>query len=199
MFSAMTPANLAALAGATPATRDRWLAHAALLAKWNRTHNLTSLAEAEWAEKHFLDSWWVAPLARGGALIDVGSGGGFPGLVLLAAEPERRAVFFEKVEKKRAFLRTAIAALGYTNASVSPAVFPPHEWPGPAVFVSRATWAPADWLATATTIARGGDAIVTQSAAEPPPAAPPGWARVTVAEHVLPSGAPRSVARYEKD
>ena len=191
--------QLGALIAAPRETLDRLQAHAALLAKWNRTHNLTSLAESQWAETHFLDSWWVVPLASGGTLIDVGSGGGFPGLVLLAADPHRRAVFFEKVEKKRAFLRTAIAALGYVNASVSPTIFPPASWPGPAVFVSRATWAPAEWLANAAAVARAGDAVVTQSAAEPPPQAPPGWVRATVAEHVLPiSGAPRTLARFEK-
>ena len=199
MTAVMSHAHLKSLILAPGAVLDRLHAHATLLAKWNRTHNLTSLAEAQWAETHFLDSWWVVPLAHGGTLVDVGSGGGFPGLIVLAAEPTRRAVFFEKVEKKRAFLRTAIAALGYANASVSATIFPPAEWPGPAVFVSRATWAPADWLAHAAAVARAGDAVITQSAAEPPPAAPSGWARTAFAEHTLPSsGAPRTLARFER-
>jgi 16S rRNA G527 N7-methylase RsmG len=184
------------------ASFQRMLQHAALLERWNKTHNLTSVEGAEqWAEALYIDSWLVRalPLALTTPIVDVGSGGGFPALVMLAGEPERQALFFEKVEKKRSFLAMAIATLGFKQAMVAKEPFPPSlALPkGPHLFTSRATFAPADWLRMAAGVARPGDSVIVQSSQEAPPQAPLGWERVHVVDTALPfSGAKRRLAVY---
>ena len=57
-----------------------------LLAKWNRVYNLTSLRETElWVSHHLLDSLSITGILPSGRMIDVGSGGGFPGLPIAIA------------------------------------------------------------------------------------------------------------------
>ncbi len=182
---------------------ERMLQHAALLERWNKTHNLTSVEGAEpRAEALFIDSWLIRALGdlSTGPLIDVGGGGGFPALVLLSAEPEREALLFEKVEKKRSFLSTAIATLGLKRATVARETFPPRAGglPGaPRLLTSRATFAPADWLAIAATIAAPGDRIVVQASQDAPPESGKAWHRTAMIETALPfSGAKRRVAIY---
>jgi 16S rRNA G527 N7-methylase RsmG len=178
--------------------------HAELLERWNKTHNLTSVEGPKaWAEALFIDSWLVRalPCVTETPLVDVGSGGGFPALVLLCAEPMRQALFFEKVEKKRSFLAMAIASLGFKQAMVAREPFPPSvALPnGKHLFTSRATFAPKDWLAHAAAVARTGDGIVVQSSQEDVPAAPDGWTRAKVVETQLPfSFAHRRLALYER-
>ena len=90
-----------------------------LLAKWNRVYNLTSLREeAKWVSHHLLDSLSIVGILPPGRLIDVGSGGGFPGLPIAVADPHRDIVLLDSNNKKTAFLRQAVAELGLTNVSV---------------------------------------------------------------------------------
>ncbi len=98
-------------------------------------------------------------------------------------------------------MRTALAALGYANARVADGNFPPSALPSAEVtFVSRATWAPVEWLTIAASVARPGDSVITQSAAEPAPEAPPGWQRDSLVQVELPlSKAARTLARYRRD
>lgn len=183
---------------------DRMIAHALLLERWNKTHNLTAAKTAQdYAEALFFDAWLVRAVLPEGerALIDVGAGGGFPSLVLLASEPERQALLFEKVEKKRSFLTMASIAVGAKATRVARSEFSPNvELPdGPRVFVSRATWAPEEWLALATQAAAGDDEVVVQSAQEALPEAPAGWRCVAQVETRLPvSGALRRLGRYAR-
>ena len=59
---------------------DRLGALLSLLAKWNRVYNLTGMPEeAKWVSHHLLDSLSIVRILPPGRLIDVGSGGGFPG------------------------------------------------------------------------------------------------------------------------
>lgn len=84
------------------------------LLRWNRTHNLTAITDpAEGVEKHLVDSLTLLPLLEGGErLLDLGSGGGFPGLPLKVARPDLRVVSVDAVAKKIAFQRHAVRLLG---------------------------------------------------------------------------------------
>ena len=98
------------------------LAYLALLQKWNRVYNLTAVREpAEMLTHHLLDSLAaVGPLLRetdGRALrlLDVGSGGGLPGVVIAIACPHIDVTCVDTVAKKAAFLQQAAAALALPN------------------------------------------------------------------------------------
>jgi len=97
------------------------LAYLELLAKWNKTYNLTAIRDPLQAVSvHLLDSLAVLRelAGRDGALADVGSGGGLPGIPLAIAEPARRVTLNDANEKKGAFLRQAVIELGLSNADV---------------------------------------------------------------------------------
>ncbi len=83
------------------------------LKHWNRKINLTTLVEdKEIIIKHFLDS--LAPLkylAKQSFILDLGSGGGFPGIPLKIAEPSLRVVLLESSKKKNTFLNHIISVL----------------------------------------------------------------------------------------
>jgi 16S rRNA (guanine527-N7)-methyltransferase len=100
-------------------TAERLDAFAALLLEWNRRINLVSARDAaELQDRHVEDSLQLLPLLPAGALIDIGSGGGFPGLVLAAADPARLVTLVESDKRKAAFLATAAARLGLPNVAV---------------------------------------------------------------------------------
>jgi 16S rRNA (guanine527-N7)-methyltransferase len=100
---------------------EKLLAYLDLLAKWNRTYNLTAIRDPLQAvSHHLLDSLVVLRELSGhaGALVDVGSGAGLPGIPLAIAEPARRVTLNDANEKKGAFLRQAVIELGLRNANV---------------------------------------------------------------------------------
>lgn len=95
--------------------------HVRLLRAWNAAINLTSIRDpASIAIRHVVDSLAAVPLllarrvggARVDAFLDLGSGGGFPGVPLAAAIPVARAALVESVGKKAAFLAAAVGATG---------------------------------------------------------------------------------------
>jgi len=90
-----------------------------LLVEWNRYFNLTAIeAPDEILTKHLLDSLTVASvvdLRRARSLIDVGTGAGFPGLVLKIAYPHLRVVLLDALNKRLKFLDRVIAELGLTG------------------------------------------------------------------------------------
>ena len=98
------------------------MAYLALLDKWNRTHNLTAIRdERRMVSHHLLDSLSVLPRLpqrRALRLLDVGSGGGLPGIPLAVARPEWRVTLLDSNQKKCAFLRQAAAELGLGNVEV---------------------------------------------------------------------------------
>jgi 16S rRNA (guanine527-N7)-methyltransferase len=108
---------LALPSGAT----EKLLAYLDLLAKWNKTYNLTAIRDPLQAvSHHLLDSLVVLRELsdRAGTLADVGSGGGLPGIPLAIADPARRVTLNDTNEKKGAFLRQAVIELGLPNAEV---------------------------------------------------------------------------------
>ena len=101
------------------ASRAKLLAYVALLYKWNRTFSLTSMREQDKAvSHHLLDSLAILPYMPAGTLLDVGSGGGMPGIPLAIARPELQVVLLDSNSKKTAFLQQVKAELGLDNLEV---------------------------------------------------------------------------------
>ena len=95
------------------------LAFRDLLLKWNKTYNLTALRDPEQAiSHHLLDSLAILPHVGSGSLLDVGSGGGLPGIPLAIARPELSVSMVDTVQKKATFLQQASIELGLKNVSV---------------------------------------------------------------------------------
>src|ERR1051325_2513665 len=112
------PEDFAAASGVSRETLARLKAYAGLLADWNARHNLVSAASLPdvW-RRHFWDSAQLAKFIppEAGSLVDLGSGAGFPGLVLailLRERPGFHAVLYEATAKKCAFLAAAAQATG---------------------------------------------------------------------------------------
>ena len=105
-------------------TEEKLHAYLALLAKWNRTYNLTAVrGEAAMIVQHLLDSLAVLPHLQVDAveitsLADVGSGGGLPGIPLAIARPQLAVALVEASHKKASFLQQAKIELGLENVSV---------------------------------------------------------------------------------
>lgn len=109
-----------------PAEVERLGRYLWLLLETNKAHNLTAIRdEAEAWTRHIFDSLTLLPalgeLSEGARIIDVGSGGGLPGIPLAIAMPALRFTLLEATGKKAAFLRHALASLGLENAEVCPA------------------------------------------------------------------------------
>ncbi|MBS0321521.1 MAG: 16S rRNA (guanine(527)-N(7))-methyltransferase RsmG [Proteobacteria bacterium] len=122
------------------ATLDAYLA---LLAKWNRVYNLTAIRDiGEMRVQHALDALAVLPHLPdrpGQRVLDVGAGGGIPGLVFAIARPHWHLTLIDVVQKKTAFLTQAAIELGLANVDV--ALGRVEEWRAPlpyAIIVSRA-------------------------------------------------------------
>ncbi|WP_144111399.1 16S rRNA (guanine(527)-N(7))-methyltransferase RsmG [Paraburkholderia sp. BCC1886] len=98
------------------------LDYVALLAKWNAVYNLTAIRDPrQMLIQHILDSLSIVPhLAAQGSssVLDVGSGGGLPGIVLAIVLPEWTVTVNDIVHKKTAFQAQAKAELGLANLSV---------------------------------------------------------------------------------
>ena len=113
-------AGIAALGLALPEGAEaKLLAYLALLDKWNRVYNLTAVRDAErMVSHHLLDSLAAVPFFQGERVLDVGSGGGLPGIPLAIARPEVQVTLIDSIAKKTAFLLQAKAELGLGNLTV---------------------------------------------------------------------------------
>jgi len=105
-----------------PAHLDAYAAHYTLLLSHQAAAGLTSLTDpVEVAIKHFLDSLTcllIRNIAEGEQVADIGSGGGFPGLVLAVARPEARYTLIESNRKRAAFLEAVVDALHLENTTI---------------------------------------------------------------------------------
>lgn len=89
-------------------TQAKLLDYLALLAKWNRTYNLTAIRDPEkMLVLHLLDSLAVLPHVPEGALADIGSGGGLPGIPIAIVRAHQSVTLNDANAKKAAFLRQA--------------------------------------------------------------------------------------------
>lgn len=95
------------------------LDYLALLAKWNKTYNLTAIHEPErMLSHHLLDSLVVLPYIGPGPLLDVGSGAGLPGIPLAIARPGLPITLMDASQKKCGFMQQAVIELRLGNVTV---------------------------------------------------------------------------------
>ena len=146
------------------AQRAQLLAYLALLRKWNAVYNLTAIRDpGAMLVQHLFDCLAIVPalrgspasgdaaaaqgpgadlLAPGAVVLDVGSGGGLPGVVLAICAPQARVWCVDTVGKKAAFLTQVRAELGLANLHAIHArveqLQAPRDLPAPTLVVSRA-------------------------------------------------------------
>jgi 16S rRNA (guanine527-N7)-methyltransferase len=131
---------------------DSLLSYLSLLQRWNATHNLTAVRSAEgmWAQ-HLADCLAVvSPLVARldtGRLLDVGSGGGLPGIVIAICLPAIEVVCVDSVGKKAAFIRQVAGELRLSNLHSVHARVEAMSPGGFDVVVSRAFASLADFVA----------------------------------------------------
>jgi len=91
-----------------------------LLCKWNHALNLTAIREPDKiVVLHILDSAVISPLIKDkNNIADVGTGAGFPGLVLAILNPDKKFTLIDSVAKKLSFVRTAMTTLGLNNVNI---------------------------------------------------------------------------------
>lgn len=93
-----------------------WIEYLYLLEKWNKVYNMTSIKKfEEMLEKHLFDSLSVAKFIKGDSTVDVGTGGGLPGVVLAILYPEHKFTLVDSVGKKIMFLKNAKRVLKLDN------------------------------------------------------------------------------------
>jgi len=195
--------------GLSAVAADRLAIYLAELMKWNRRVNLIArdTQEQQVIDTHFLDSLTLAPLLMEGDgavhLLDVGSGAGFPGLVLACALPEARFTLVEPRQKRVSFLRHIVRTLGLNNAEVVADRIEPHAaaWRGRFTHLtSRAVAEPTAFLSLVRPLLTPATGVILMLALR---AALAGleqlsegpWRLAASREFVLPfSGAPRLLA-----
>lgn len=149
--------------------------------RYGRVMNLTSDLREASLTRHIAEAQLVVQLARrrhnfeGLRWLDVGSGGGFPGLVIMALAPEVEMTLVEPRAKRAAFLEIAIASLSATNSRLSRARFEGDRWtvlsgtsPGKDfdVATARAVFAPERWLEVGMQLVRQGGTVIVENPAK---------------------------------
>ncbi|MDP9931824.1 16S rRNA (guanine(527)-N(7))-methyltransferase RsmG [Variovorax paradoxus] len=100
---------------------EQLLSYGTLMLKWNKVYNLTALRDAASVlTHHLLDSLAAVPAlqrewAGEGKLLDVGSGGGLPGVVIAIMRPDLQVSCLDAVAKKAAFVQQVAAELELPN------------------------------------------------------------------------------------
>jgi len=160
--------GLRELAVALPAgSGEKLRSYLALLDKWNRTYNLTAIRDPrEMVTHHLLDSLAVLPHLPDGALADIGSGAGLPGVPIAIAQPRRKVVVNDASAKKCAFLNQARIELALANVEVREGrVEDWHPADGFAAVISRAFSDLAAFVAACRhLLARGGVMVAMKGA-----------------------------------
>jgi 16S rRNA (guanine527-N7)-methyltransferase len=151
---------------------EQLLGYVGLLEKWNRTYNLTAIREPlEMVSHHLLDSLAVAahlPDPQQGALADVGSGAGLPGIPLAIARPQWRVTLNDSNQKKTAFVRQAAIELRLANLQVHEGRVE-HWRPAPrfAVVISRAFAELKEFVSRCAHLVAPGGVLAAMSGAAP--------------------------------
>ncbi len=175
---------------------------ATLVETWNEKMNLTAAREpTALTEVLFVDALVLSDVdlvPSGAAVLDVGSGAGAPAIPLALVRDDLRMTLVEPIHKRVAFMRTAIGTLGLAprvkvvEGRLDPGDPEPEGGPFDAA-MSRATLAPADWLALGFEHA---PRVLVLTAAEGPPI---GAESVANATYVIPStSAKRGVTAYRR-
>ncbi len=100
--------------------RSDLLRFVGLLARWNRTYNLTGVRNPlDMIPRHLLDSLSVSRYLQGTSILDVGTGAGLPGVPLAVTRPELRFTLLDSNGKKTRFVQQAVMELGLKNVRVA--------------------------------------------------------------------------------
>lgn len=166
------------------------LDYLALLHKWNKVYNLTSVRDPQqMVSHHLLDSLAVMPHLWPGRWLDVGCGAGLPGVVLAIARPDWQFSLLDSNSKKTSFVQQAIIELGLSNARVL--CVRAEEWQPAERFdgiISRAFTELGDFLrSTRHLVAESGRWAAMKGSPEQELAGVPGGCRV---ERVIPLQVP---------
>jgi 16S rRNA (guanine527-N7)-methyltransferase len=104
----------------SPAQQNQLMDYLGLMFKWNAVYNLTSLRDPmQMVTHHLLDSLAAVPAFLDAKnVLDVGSGGGLPGIVLAIVRPDVKISMIDTVHKKTAFLTQVKAELNLSNVTV---------------------------------------------------------------------------------
>jgi len=104
----------------TKEQQDKIVNYLIILSKWNSVYNLTAIRDPkEMMTHHVLDSLSAVPaFTEAQNVLDVGSGGGLPGMILAICYPDKKISMIDTVSKKTAFLNQAKAELGLNNVTV---------------------------------------------------------------------------------
>ncbi|MCC6625102.1 MAG: class I SAM-dependent methyltransferase [Deltaproteobacteria bacterium] len=159
-----------------PGAVDKILDYVALLARWNPKVRLVGPDDPMTIlREQVVDALGMVPaIAEAGCEVwlDVGAGGGLPGLVAAALLPDRHLILVEPIAKKTAFLMQVAIALDLRNitihtgraepSGVAPAL--PARAPRPTGALSRATLAPPAWVALASALLGPGGTILIAAA-----------------------------------
>ncbi len=98
---------------------DQLMAYLELFHKWNKTYNLSAVRDpSEMVHRHLLDSLSVVPHIEGERFIDVGTGGGLPGIPLAIIFPEKQFTLLDSAGKKIRFLFQVKTSLDLKNVAV---------------------------------------------------------------------------------
>jgi len=123
----------------SPERQQSLLDYLVLLAKWNKVYNLTAVRDPlEMVTLHLLDSLSVLSYIDGKSLLDVGSGGGLPGIVLAICLPDLQVTTIDTVQKKAIFMRQVKGELGLGNLQVVNARVEEYEAEPFELIISRA-------------------------------------------------------------
>ena len=99
--------------------RSKLLAFLALLNKWNRAYNLTAVRDTkQMVSRQLLDSLSILPFVTTEHLLDVGAGGGLPGIPLAIVRPQSRFTLLDSNSKKTRFLTQCVLELGLSNVEI---------------------------------------------------------------------------------
>ncbi len=182
MADAAAVARLKALASRVDAPletgqADALLAYCDLLLQWNVRINLTGARSVEeLVDGHLVDALVLAREVHSGTAVDVGAGGGLPGVPFAVLRPDVALTLVEPRAKRVAFLRTAVRELRLSQVVVEQARV--EDLVGRRLFDaawSRATFAPAEWLPKGLSLVVPGGRVFVLAHEEtrPAPDAPP--------------------------
>lgn len=149
------------------AVRHKLGAFVDLFHKWNRSINLSAASTKAEIQEHVDDCLHVLPHVAGCArILDVGSGGGLPAVVMAICLPDVHVTALEPVHKKHAFLRTVARELALANLDAFAQRLEQHEGREYDAATSRATFDLAEWLERARPYVRASGIVVGFEAVE---------------------------------
>ena len=101
------------------AQADKLIDYVLLLEKWNKTYNITAIRDLkQMVILHLIDSASVYRYLSGNSIIDVGTGGGIPGIIFAIINPQLNLTLLDSSQKKTRFLRFAQRQLKLANVTV---------------------------------------------------------------------------------